>query len=162
MTKPGYIDGYQLRFRMGRAEDARPLLEKYGQDFFREVGLDRYSSFDIDQAERKIQEHIKSGNNPYILATINDVIVGVASYTLSHVWTRQPLAIMWMTYVAPLYRNSAIGKLLVDRMLDLAEADGACAFFATVPTMTEGGKALCHLFENYGFEPMGGAFQRRL
>ena len=38
---------------------------------------------------------------------------------------------------------------------DLAKSEGACAFFATVAPTSVGGKSLCHLFREFGFDADG-------
>jgi GNAT superfamily N-acetyltransferase len=161
MTAFGRIDP-RLKFRLGKPEDVRPLLDKYGSDFFHEAGFAEFAPFDIERATIEMAAQIKRGDTPFILATLDDAVVGMVSYTLSHVFTARPIALLWMFYVMPSYRRSAIGRMLLWFALDLAREDGASAFFATVAPTSIAGRSLCNLFRRAGFKPMGGAFSRRL
>jgi L-amino acid N-acyltransferase YncA len=161
MTTFGRINP-KLKFRLGKPEDVRPLLDKYGADFYYEAGFGEFSSFDIERATNVMAAQIQSGDTPFVLATLNDEVVGMVSYTLCHVFTVQPIAILWMFYVMPSYRRGAVGRMLLWFALDLARGDNACAFFATIAPTSIAGRSLCNLFRRAGFKSMGGAFSRRL
>jgi GNAT superfamily N-acetyltransferase len=152
----------KLTFRLGKPEDVRPLLDKYGSDFFHEAGFDEFSPFDIERATDVMAAQIQRGDTPFILATLNNEVVGMISYTLSHVFTAQPIAVLWMFYVMPPYRRSAAGRMLLWFAIDMARGDDACAFFSTVAPTSIAGRSLCNLLRRAGFKPMGGAFSRRL
>ena len=140
----------------------RPLLEKYGASYFNECGFDAFSTFDLERAAREMARQIGSGDTPFILAEIDGEVVGMVSWTMSHVFTSRPIAYLWMIYVMPPHRRSAVGRLLVWFAMDIAKCEGACAFFATVPPTSPAARSLCNLFRKCGFAPMGGAFTRRL
>lgn len=161
MTAFGHTNP-RLKFRLGRPEDVRPLLDKYGAEFFHEAGFAEFSPFDIERATEVMAAQIACSDTPFILATLDDAVVGMISYTLSHVFTARPIAILWMFYVMPPHRRSAVGRMLLWFALDLARQDGACAFFATIAPTSVAGRSLCNLFRRAGFKPMGGAFSRRL
>jgi GNAT superfamily N-acetyltransferase len=152
----------RLTFRLGKPEDVRALLDKYGSDFFHEAGFDEFSPFDIERATNVMAAQIKRGETPFILAMLNGEVVGMVSYTLCHVFTAQPIGILWMFYVMPPHRRSPVGRMLLWFALELARKDGASAFFATITPTSIAGRSLCNLFRRAGFKPMGGAFCRRL
>ena len=160
--RPESIDRGKLRLRVGQVTDVRPLLDKYGSHYFHEAGFDKFSPFDIERAAREMTKQIRLGDTPFILAELDGEIVGMVSWTVSHVFTAKPIALLWMIYVMPPHRKSAIGRLLVAFATDIAKQEGACAFFVTVPPTSPAAKTLCNLFRRCGFEPMGGAFTKAL
>jgi GNAT superfamily N-acetyltransferase len=162
MNAPSHIDSSKLIVRLGGLDDVRPFLEQHGANFFHEVGFDQFSTFDIDRGEAETRKHIKSGFNPFILAEIEGEIVGLISYTLVHVFSARPIAILWAIYVPPSRRQGKVAQLLLNFAIDLARGDDACAFFATIPPPTMNGAILCDLFRRNGFADMAGALSRRL
>jgi len=160
--RPESIDRGKLKLRVGRVTDVRPLLDKYGAHYFHEAGFDRFSSFDTERAAREMTKQIRCGDTPFILAELDNEIVGMVSWTVSHVFTAKPIALLWMIYVMPPHRKSAIGRLLVMFATDIAKQEGACAFFAVIPPISLAARSLCNLFRRCGFAPMGGAFTKVL
>lgn len=151
-----------LVFRIGKADDVAPLLTQYGADHFTEGGFAAFSTFDLDRAVREMCAQVERDDTPFILAEIDGEFVGWMSWTMMHVFTAAPIAVLWTIYVRPEYRHGAVGRKLIWLATDLAKKEGACAFFATVAPAGPGGQALCHLFREFGFAPMGGAFTKAL
>jgi L-amino acid N-acyltransferase YncA len=151
-----------LTFRIGNAADVAPLLTEYGADHFYEGGFGKFSTFDLERAIREMCAQVKRDDTPFILAEIGDEFVGWMSWTMMHVFTVAPIAVLWTIYVRPEYRHGAVGRRLIWSAMDLAKKEGACAFFATVAPTSLGGESLCHLFRSFGFDPMGGAFSKVL
>ena len=151
-----------LGFRLGKQDDVEPLLTAWGEDHFIEGGFAEFSTFDLDRAVREMKRLLAQGDTPFIIGEIQDEFVGWMSWTMMHVFTVKPIAVLWSIYVRPEYRHGAVGRKLVWLAADIARSEGACAFFATVAPTSIGGKSLCHLFREFGFEPMGGAFSKVL
>ena len=105
---------------------------------------------------------VERDDTPFIVAEIEGEFVGWMSWTMMHVFTVAPIAVLWTIYVRPEYREGAVGRKLIFLAMDLAKKEGACAFFATVAPTSYGGQSLCHLFRSFGFDPMGGAFSKAL
>jgi L-amino acid N-acyltransferase YncA len=161
MTRPG-IDRDSLKFRTGKVDDIEPLLEKYGADFFHEAGFDAFSTFDLPRAVREMRRQVLQDDTPFVVAEVDGELVGLISWTMLHVFTARPIAVLWIIYVTPEYRHSAVGRRLVWFAADIAKSEGACAFFATVAPTSPAAQSLCNLFRSFGFEPMGGAFSKAL
>ena len=151
-----------LTLRVGKAVDVEPLLTQYGADHFYEGGFGQFTSFDLDRAIREMTRQVERDDTPFILAEIGDEFAGWMSWTMMHVFTGAPIAVLWTIYVRPEYRHGAVGRRLIWSAMDIARKEGACAFFATVAPTSYGGQALCHLFREFKFEPMGGAFSKAL
>jgi GNAT superfamily N-acetyltransferase len=162
MTRPECIDRGKLKFRLGKPDDVEPLLHKYGAHFFHEAGFDAFSAFDLPRAAKEMRRQISQGDTPFILAEIDGETVGMVSWTMSHIFTAEPIAVLWMMYVMPQYRRGPVGRLLLWFAVDLAKQEGACAFFATIAPTSPAARRLCNLFRRCGFEPMGGALSRAL
>jgi L-amino acid N-acyltransferase YncA len=162
MTRPDYTETGKLKLRTGKAEDVAVLISRYGEDHFREGGFDAFSTVDLERATREMTRLVGQDDTPLIIADVAGEPIGWISWTMMHVFSVQPIAVLWTIYVAPELRNSSVGRLLVWSAVDIAKHEGACAFFATVAPTSPGAQALCRLFRGFGFEPMGGAFSRKL
>jgi L-amino acid N-acyltransferase YncA len=154
------IDNFM--FRVGKVADVAPLLTEYGADHFYEGGFGQFSTFDLERAIREMCAQVERDDTPFILAEIGGEFVGWMSWTMMHVFTVAPIAVLWTIYVRPEYRHGAVGRRLIWSAMDIAKKEGACAFFATVAPTSPGGQSLCHLFREFGFAPMGGAFTKAL
>lgn len=163
MTRPQDIEQGRLKLRPGKPADVAVLIDKHGVDHFHEGGFDAFSTVDTKRAKREMTRLVERGDTPLIIAEIDGEPIGWVSWTMMHIFSVDPIAVLWTIYVAPQYRRSAVGRQLVWGALDIAKHEGACAFFATVAPTSPGAQALCHLFrDGFGFEPMGGAFSKRL
>jgi L-amino acid N-acyltransferase YncA len=162
MIQAECIERGKLKLRTGKAADVELLIVKHGEDHFHEGGFDAFSVVDTERAIREMTRLVERDDTPLIIAEIDDEPVGWISWTMMHVFTRAPIAVLWTIYVAPAHRRSAVGRQLVWAAVDIAKHEGACAFFATVAPTSPGAQALCHLFRAFGFAPMGGSFARKL
>lgn len=151
-----------LTLRVGKPADVAPLLTAYGADHFYEGGFGQFSTFDLDRAIREMTRQVERDDTPVAIAEIGGEFAGWVSWTMMHVFTVAPIAVLWTIYVRPEYRHGAVGRRLIWSAIDIARREGACAFFATVAPTGVGGQALCHLFREFGFAPMGGAFTKAL
>lgn len=162
MTRPQDIEQGRLKLRTGKADDVAVLIARHGADHFHEGGFDAFSTVDIERATREMTRLVERDDTPLIIAEHDGEPIGWISWTMMHVFTVKPIAVLWTIYVAPEHRNSAVGRHLVWGAVEIAKIDGACAFFATVAPTSPGAQALCHLFRGFGFSPMGGAFSKAL
>lgn len=152
-----------VSFRPGKPDDVEPLLRKYGVDHFTEGGFDTFSDFDLDRALVEMRKSVARDDTPFIVAENGwGEPVGWISWTMMHVFTVKPIAVLWTIYVRPEYRYGSIGRMLVYHATHLAKAEGACAFFFTVAPTSPAAQALCRILRDFGFADMGGAFSRKL
>ena len=151
-----------LTLRICKPDEVEALVTRYGADHFTEGGFGEFSTFDLKRAIRETRALVERDDTPFILAEIGDEFAGWMSWTMMHVFTVAPIAVLWTIYVRPEYRHGAVGRRLIWSAMDIARREGACAFFATVAPTSYGGQALCHLFREFGFAPMGGAFSKAL
>ena len=152
-----------LTLRVGKPADVAPLLTAYGADHFYEGGFGQFSTFDLDRAIREMTRQVERDDTPVAIAEISGEFVGWISWTMMHVFTVAPIAVLWTIYVRPEYRHGAVGRRLIWSALDIAKKEWAHApSTITVAPTGAGGQALSHLFREFGFEPMGGAFSKVL
>lgn len=151
-----------LTLRICKADEVAPLVTQYGADHFYEGGFAKFSTFDLERAVRETRRMVERDDTPFILAEIGGEFVGWVSWTMMQVFSAAPIAVLWTIYVRPEYRHGAVGRRLIWSACDIAKSEGARAFFATVAPTGPGGQALCHLFREFGFDPMGGAFSKVL
>lgn len=149
----------RLTFRLGTPADVEPLLAVFAPQYFHECGFDNFAELDLTRAVGIMQGQIERGDTPFIVAETPSQPAGMASYSLEHVFTKRPIAVLHMIYVAPPFRRGPLGRMLLAMLMTMATDDDACAFFASIPPRLP---SLNNMFLRGGFQPMGGAFFRRL
>lgn len=157
---PKLSDIYQLQ--LARAEDLARVVPKLGWGLFQAAGFDQFAEPDFDRGIAVIGAQIRAGTTVGLIAQRHHEIVGWVSYSLDRTFTTKPIAHLDMVYAAPEHRRGPLGRMLLAQAVNLAQGDGACAFFATIPPTASLGRSLCNLLRRAGFVPMGGAFTRRL
>jgi GNAT superfamily N-acetyltransferase len=138
------------------------VTEELAVEFFNESGFAAFSEFDAVRCEEQLGLQVERQITPHILCEVGDRIVGFISYSMEHSFTKEPIAIMWTFYITPKYRRGPYGRMLLSLAMHMAQGEGACAFFATVAPTTQAALSLCNLLRHEGFDPMGGAYMRRL
>jgi GNAT superfamily N-acetyltransferase len=138
------------------------MVTNFGSHFFNEAGFDQFAELDIETAIERLEAGIRNGNIPFVLAEVRSTIAGFAGYYIDRDFTSKPIAFLHMFYIIRAYRRSPLARLLVAMVLDLAECDGACAFFVTVAPTGVAGRLLTNVFKRCGFRPIGGALMRKI
>lgn len=89
-------------------------------------------------------------------------IVGYLSMIKEKYYTKYPLANMFMFYVKPENRRSAIGFRLLDASVEQAKEWGVCAYYVGISAgVIKTEKSMLNLYRKFGFEDAGN-FQRRI
>ena len=143
---------HQVEFRLATLADIDGLVELF-HAFFSESTLPRLGLvYDPARMARWLEKVIGSGLQPHLIAIAkdSDEIVGSIDYVLDHSHTTAPNASLNRFYVRPHWRLSAIGRVLLDLMLEEAKADGAVAFRAGLSSGIQGAR---NLFVHAGFTP---------
>lgn len=145
-------------FAVASPADADELAILY-QRFFDEA---RYQDRGIVYAPEKVYDKLKNAillqRYPHVIARTRGYdgqIVGFISYSLDDAFCAAPVAVMDNFYVVPEHRRSAIGRVMVAIVTDMAIGDGACAFHAPVASGTGAAKSLLNLFRHAGFSEIG-------
>jgi hypothetical protein len=89
-------------------------------------------------------------------------LVGSISYSLDETFCVEPVAVLNTVYVVPEERRSALGRVLVALVSNLARQDGACAFHAILASGMIEQKTLANLFAREGFDDIGVVMGKRL
>jgi ribosomal protein S18 acetylase RimI-like enzyme len=150
------------RIRLAKAEDLARVVHSLGVELFAVAGFDQFAEPDFDRGIAVVGQQLTAGTTVGLIAEHRGAVVGWASYTLDHVFTKRPIAHLDMICASPAYRRGPLGRMLLAQVLNLAQGDNACAFFATIPPTASLGRSLCNLLRRAGCQPMGGAFTRRL
>ena len=142
-------------YRLANAYDA-PEIARLFQTFFDEAHYqDRGIVYDLDLATNWIAGVIQQGSCPHLVATCDGKIVGAVSYSLDGTFCVKPVAVMHMVYALKAYRRSAIGRVLLSLAVDMAKADGACAFHAPIASEMSEQRSLANMFGRGGFKTVG-------
>jgi L-amino acid N-acyltransferase YncA len=151
-----------IEFRVASADDA-PELAKLFETFFEEAHYqDRGIVYSLSKSEEWLRDVIGSGRVPHLVAVKDGRIIGSTSYSLDSTFCEEPVAVMCTTYVLASYRRSAIGRVLIALVTDLAKNDGAAAFHAPIMSEMKEQASFINLFRHGGFEPVGVIMGRRL
>jgi GNAT superfamily N-acetyltransferase len=109
-----------------------------------------------------LKEMLEKGRGVWLLAELDDEVIGFFSYTLDHNFSEKPLAILDLFFVSKPHRRSAVPAVLLGFGLDLARHDGACAFHAPVTTEMQAARGLENMLMKTGFQPIGVILGRSL
>jgi GNAT superfamily N-acetyltransferase len=154
-----------IDFGLALPSDAGELARLHAQFFGEARYKDRGIVYSESKAEAWLGDVIQYGSCPHIIARTpgyQGEIVGVISYTLDDTFCEEPVAVLHTFYVVPKHRRSAIGRVLVALVTEMAEGDGACAFHAPLASgMVETG-SLINLFTRAGFTEIGTIMGRSL
>lgn len=138
------------------------MIDNFGSHFFDEAGFGEFAIHDKEKAKVSIRRYIETGIQPYIVCEVAGQTAGIASYYLDDDWTVKPMAFMGMFYVLPVFRRSHVARAMVMMLEQLASGDGACVLFVTIAPTSRSGALLANVFRRAGYQPMGGAFTRKL
>ncbi len=151
-----------IDFRLATIEDAPELAELF-EVFFGEAGYkNRGVVYSRSKSRTWLRRVIETGAHPHLVAVLDGKIIGVAAYGLDETFCEDPVAVMDTVYVLPAHRRSAIGRVLVALITDLAKNDGAVAFHAPIMSGMREQASLINLFRRGGFEPAGVLMARSL
>ena len=152
----------EIDFRLAVQEDAHAIALLFEQ-FFNEAGYkDRGIVYSVPKSEAWLENVIARGVVPHLVAIKHRKIIGAISYSLDDTFCVEPVAVLNMAYVVPEERKSAIGRVLVALVSDLARLDGACAFHAPLASGMAEQKTLINLFKHEGFDEIGAILGKRL
>jgi L-amino acid N-acyltransferase YncA len=149
-------------FRMANVDDVPALVDLFEQ-FFSETGYqNRGIRYSRERSGNWLHRAISTGETPHLVATKDSRIVGSVSWGLDTTFCEDPVAIMHTVYVVPEHRRSAVGRILVTFMGDLAKQDGACALHAPIAAEMPEQPSLINLFTREGYASIGAILGRRL
>ena len=163
--KPLYkaaVDRYS--FRPARMEDVDGIVALWPEHWAEAHYADRGIEPDEGRYRDWVELTIKYGTQPRLLA-IDDYsgrVVGFFAYSLDHNFSTRPVAVMGTFFVARSHRRSAVPAILFDLGIDMAKADGACAFHAPITSETMSSRALENSFRKHGFTQIGTMMGRAL
>lgn len=142
------------RFREMMAEDTPHILQLCGR-FFLESEFSGFSTFDPDSLMRLLE---RIPDNPKLDCFVFEdkgVPQGFLIYQTDTTYTVEPLALMFLFYVAPEYRKSPVGRSLLTIAETHAKARGCVAFYggamAGIPGVT---RTLKNLYTKAGYEEL--------
>jgi L-amino acid N-acyltransferase YncA len=151
-----------IEFKVASIDDA-PELARLFETFFEEAHYrDRGIVYSREKSEAWLANVIGRGAVPHLVAVCDGRIVGVCAYELDGTFCLTPVAVMHTIYVVEAHRRSAIGRVLITLVTDLAKNDGACAFHAPIASGMDEQKSLINMFAKSGFEPIGVILGRKL
>jgi len=151
-----------VEFRLASVEDA-PELNALFELFFSEAGYqDRGIVYSPENVRDWLPSVIERGVVPHLVASIDGKIIGVCAYELDKTFCVQPVAVLHTIYVVEKHRRSAIGRVLITLVMDLAKHGGAVAFHAPIVSGMEEQKSLMNMLIKCGFEVIGVIAGRRL
>ena len=147
------VDAYE--FRPATVADIKSLVILY-EDFFNESALpSRGLTYDPQRMWSWLYNGIGSSDIPHLIArerSVGSPLVGAACYTMNHTFTTEPFADLNKCFVRRGWRRSAVGRILVMLLLELARADGAVLFQAGISSGMQELASFKNLLLKLGFE----------
>lgn len=142
------------RFRDFLPEDVDSIVA-LGADFFAESEFPTFATFAPDNFRMCLQEAVMSPSMTGLVFEYDREIKGFLFYQLDASYTKEPIALMWLFYVAPDFRKSPVGRELLHLAENYAMAQGAVAFYAGamagIPAVNT---TLKNLYLKVGYEPL--------
>jgi hypothetical protein len=151
----------KLEFRLASPADV-PQLARVLRDYMNTTDWAQFMTFDLERTVKHLNHEIASGETVYLLALQGPVIVGLASYSILHHFTTEPIALFQEIWVREDYHHSAVGRILVALATDLAKGDGAVAIHAPMASGLPAARSLKNLFFKGGYHEFGYMMRRRL
>lgn len=152
-------------------EDEIDALIELGRLFFNESEYTAYTEYHPDAFRQVLTLCANNPDiSPCIVARVDGVPVGFIHWQHATLYTKDPLALLGLTYVHPDYRRGPMGRLLYDIAEEIAKAAGCCAFYSGVMSRmsTKGTghplqeKMMCNMHLKRGYEPLAGWFVKVL
>lgn len=164
------VDRYD--FRVATPLDVEGIVALWPEHWEEAHYKDRGIEPDEDRYAEWVQAKIEYGSGVFLLALDRgksswpmkhkEEIVGFFAYTLDHNFSVKPVAVMGTFFVRKAHRRTAVPAILFELGLDLAAADGACAFHAPIASETASARALENSFRKAGFTTIGTMMGRSL
>lgn len=143
-------------FRFIEPEDIPRLLE-LGKRFYDESEFADFSTFSEDHLREVANTFVAMPDENVLLvfAPNGGQIEGFFGFQIVSHYTVEPMALGWLLYVAPEYRRSPAGRILLNLAEDYAKRAGCCIFYAGAMSGIEAvSKTLPNLYMKHGFEPL--------
>ena len=154
-------EALQLEYRAATPFDAAELALLFEMAFSESGFPARGIRYSIAKAEAWIEGVVRRGSCPHLIAVHDNEIVGAMSYALDETFCVEPVAVMHMLYVKPAFQRSAVGRVLVGLVTEMAKGEGAIAFHAPIAAEIRE-RSLVNLFAHGGFAPIGVMMGRAL
>jgi L-amino acid N-acyltransferase YncA len=149
-------------FRVAEPEDVDGIVglwpEHWAEAHYRDRGIEP----DEERYRDWVSKKIEYDSGVFLLALRENHVVGFFAYTLDHNFSVKPVAVMGTFFVSRAHRRTAVPAVLFDLGIDLARADGACAFHAPITSETQSSRALENSFRKQGFNVIGTMMGRAL
>ena len=142
-----------MNIRKTIINDFNGVINLYKQLFEAEKVFDEniVKTYKIDEKEeKKIKKRIRSRKVIFLVAEIDDKIVGlIDGYIIESIYFKEKIAYLDHLCVDEKYRNNGIGSKLIEKFSDVSKSKGAKyiklnAFENNIPAV--------NLYNKYGFE----------
>ena len=144
-----------VQLRLATVDDVDALLDLF-ETFFGESGYPPAIEFDRERAKGYLTAAISSGHEPHIIAPIGSYILGSISYEIDHTFSKEPFAVLGEVYARAEWRNSGLGRALVQSAMDRAKhVDGATCMHIPITSGHKSVPTLVNLFRKFGAEEIG-------
>ena len=132
-----------------------PALIALGEHFFDESDFGTFTSYDPKAFEATLASLIVNPSGRIFLFAPDDAIRGFIAFSLDKAYTTDLVALLFLFYVAPDYRGTPAGRLLLALAVDAAAEEGAKAFWAGAMAGIPGvSGSLANLYRKMGFQDM--------
>ena len=136
------------------AEHVDEIVE-LGADFFAESEFSDFAEYSEENFRSMLYEAANSLAMEGLLFTDAGRIRGMIFFQLDMGYTVKPIALMWLFYVAPEYRKSPVGRVLLALAEGLAKLRGATAFYGgSMAGIPEVKNTIRNLYNKAGYEEL--------
>lgn len=156
-----------FNIRLATDEDLRALTAPggLGDQFFAESEFGTFTEFDRHRlADLLASPVVKNQELIVLIGTHDGDLVGMLMFSVTRLYTKDPLAQLFLFYVARRRRLSPLGRALLRAAESVAKEMGAVVFYAgaTANVSPEVDGRLMNMLDKEGYHRLGGVSRKIL
>lgn len=141
----------EIKIRNYQSSDAETIVSILNYYIASSTALYDYEPRTTEQQHVVFEEKLKKGF-PVIVATIGDIVVGFGYYSEFRFREAYKFTVEHSVYVAPNQHGKGIGKVLLQKLIDLAKAQNLHTMVAVIDSEN---KSSIAFHQQFGFEIVG-------
>ncbi len=141
----------EIKVRPYQTSDASTIIEIINYYIANSTALYDYHPRTLEQQQFIFEEKLKKGF-PVIVATMNDEVIGFGYYSEFRFREAYKFTVEHSVYVAPSAHNKGIGKILLQRLIELAKQQKLHTMIGVIDSEN---LTSIRFHQQYGFEIVG-------
>lgn len=141
----------QIEIRTYTEEDLDSIIEIINYNILNSTALYDYNIRTINQQKLIFEEKLNK-KFPVIVAVLNGIVIGFGYYSEFRFREAYKFTVEHSVYVSNNHHGKGIGKLLLEKLIDLAKAQKLHTMIGVIDSENE---SSIHFHQQFGFEKVG-------